>query len=444
MNGIDGDLIPSMSWRWTESDEDRFLADRPRPADETQKTVNAEAGATLVAQPGDWPEMRGPGRLGNVHGEKFGTDWNKTPPKSIWRQRVGPAWSSIVIIGPMLFTQEQRGPKEAVVALDAATGRELWSHEDETRFWDSTAGAGPRATPTFVNGRIYAQGATGLLNCLDAATGKLIWTRDIKADSGAPLPIWGFSSSPEVIDGLVIAYAGGTASKQLIAYRADSGEIAWTAVTGPVSYSSAQKVSIDGQSQILMLSDQELLAVEPASGKTLWQAAYPSIGIWRVMQPRLVEPADVLIGSEDLGLIRLGVSRKGDGWQAEQRWATKAMKPAYNDPVILDDHAFGFDGGIFCCVDMASGERRWKGGRYGHGQVLLLVEQRLLFVITETGEGVLLAANPKKLEELGRFAAIEGKTWNYPTIAHGRLYVRNDAEMACYELPVAEPEVAAR
>ena len=115
------------------------------------------------------------------------------------------------------------------------------------------------------------------------------------------------------------------------------------------------------------------------------------------------------------------------------------MKSAYNDFVVLDGSVYGFDKGIFCCVDAATGDRRWKGGRYGHGQVLLLADQKLLLVLGEYGEVHLLAANPDKLEELGKFQALNDKTWNHPVIAHGRLYVRNDREVACYELGAADP-----
>ena len=323
------------------------------------------------------------------------------------------------------------------MCLNAATGRDLWSHLDKVRFWDGQAGAGPRATPTFHDGRLYTYGATGILNCLDAATGKLAWTRNVAAETGAPLPMWGFSSSPLVAEDLVIVFAGGKDDQGLMAYRCGTGEPAWTAPTGPMSYSTAQLVTLAGQPQVLLLSDTGMIAVELASGKQLWQFDASANGVWRVVQPRQMNDAQVLVGSEDLGLRLLDVAHEGDTWKASERWTSLAMRPAYNDYVVLDNVAYGFDKGIFCAIDLDSGKRLWKAGRYGFGQVLLLTEQKLLVVLTERGEVVLVSANPKKHEELGRFQAIEGKTWNHPVVVRGRLYVRNDTEMAAFDLAPA-------
>jgi outer membrane protein assembly factor BamB len=392
----------------------------------------------LVFEPGDWPGFRGPDFLGEQEHPPIATNWSQSPPKLLWRRRVGPAWSSLVVIGNRLFTHEQRGEDEATVAIDAATGRELWSHVDRTRFWDGQAGAGPRSTPTFRDGRLYTYGATGVLNCLDAASGKRLWTRNVVDDTAAPLPMWGFSSSPLVVDDLVIVFAGGASDKGLVAYRALSGEPAWSASTGPISYSSAQPVTLAGQKQVLLLSDTGVAAVEASSGKPLWTYDSNGSGIWRVVQPRQYGDNRVLVGSEDIGLALVEVKRDGETWTSTQRWATKGMRPAFNDYVVVDDVAYGFDKGFFCALDLKTGKRLWKGGRYGYGQVLLLEPQNLLVVLSEQGEVVLLAANPLKHEELGRFHAIAGKTWNHPVVAHNRLYVRNDAEMAAFELAPRE------
>ncbi len=245
--------------------------------------------------------------------------------------------------------------------------------------------------------------------------------------------MWGFSSSPLVADAVVVVCAGGEGAKGLLAYRALTGEPAWTAPTGKFSYSSPQLTSIGGQTQLLFFSETGLTAFDLASGKVLWEHAALASN-WRAVQPHTIGDAEILIGSEDLGLVLLDVTRADNAWGCSQRWATKAMKPAYNDFVVHDGFVYGFDGGVFGCVELTTGKRQWKGGRYGHGQVLLLADQPLLLVLTEKGEVVLVATNPKKLEELTRFQAIQGKTWNHPVVAHGRLYVRNDEEMACYSV----------
>jgi outer membrane protein assembly factor BamB len=441
MDGLSGDLKADVHWRWeptAEFEYQKYLATLPKSGESTSQP-NAGAGdnsaVEVTAGPGDWSAFRGPLRNGEVRGLEIATDWQKSPPSLVWRERIGPAWSSMLIIGGQLFTQEQVGDDEVVVCLDAKTGHRLWTHADKTRYWDSQSGAGPRGTPELADGLLYTQGAKGILNCLDAATGRVKWSRDIAKDSSAPLPIWGFSSSPVVLGGVVITFAGGKDEHGLVAYSTTDGNPAWHVATGPISYSSAQPVEIDGDKQALFMSDAGLLAVDPSSGEILWQYAADGHGVWRATQPAALGPEQILFGSEDLGTVCLDVHREGGDWKATKSWASRALKPAYNDFVLYDGCAYGFDGGTFCAIDTKSGKRRWKGGRYGHGQVLLLSDQGLLLVTAESGEAVLLQATPDKHQELARFQAIEGKTWNHPAIAHGCFYVRNDQEIACYQLP---------
>jgi outer membrane protein assembly factor BamB len=331
---------------------------------------------------------------------------------------------------------------EAVVCLDARTGAEIWSHQDAARFEDGQAGPGPRATPTFAGGRVYALGATGILNCLDAATGARKWSRNIAADAGAKAPLWGFSSSPLVVGSVVVVFAGGDGSKSLLAYHAESGDPAWTAPAGTHSYSSPHSATLDGEEQVLFFGDRGLVSVNPASGAVLWQGSVPGSGMPRSLQPWVGGKGQVLLGSgSDFGAALLEVRRDGKGWSVTERWTSRRLKPSFNDFVVHDGFVYGFDNNVFCCLDLQTGQRRWKEGRYDHGQVLLLAEQGLLLVVSEMGEAILLAARPDRHEELGRFQAINGhqadheKTWNHPVVAHGRLYVRNATEIACYELP---------
>jgi outer membrane protein assembly factor BamB len=435
MQGIDGEMHGAMHWRWSPTSEQLAMVERKKQAADAKSIVPAPAPSD--AQPSDWPGFRGAARDGRLSGVRIATDWSTAPPKLLWSGRVGPAWSSFAVVGDRLYTQEQRGPAEAVVCFDANTGHEIWSHEDEARFDDVPSGAGPRATPTFSAGRIYAQGATGILNCLDAATGKLRWTHDIAADSATDgkktaVPMWGFSSSPLVVGDAVVVYAGG-GDKGLLAYNADSGKLIWTAAAGKISYSSPQAMTFGGASQIVFFGDHGLTAVEPEHGAVRWTFDSPGGQAWRAITPRQLGDR-ILFGSEDLGAVAVDVKRTGDKWSATREWATKNFKPAYNDFVDLDGNVYGFDGSVFCCVDAATGQRRWKAGHYGHGQVLLIADQKLLLVLAESGEAVLVAANPTKLEELGRFQAVEGKTWNHPVVAQNRLFVRNDQQMACYQL----------
>jgi outer membrane protein assembly factor BamB len=451
MEGFAGNAQSAFLWRWTPSGEELFLAEQ---ATKSLPAVGATAAEPLVATGADWPGFRGAARDGAVHDVQIATNWGDSPPKELWRRRVGPGWSSIAVVGARLFTQEQRANDEAVVCFDANTGEQVWVHVDRGRFDEAMGGVGPRATPTFAHRSLYALGATGILNCLDAATGDLKWSRDVKADGQSATPIWGFCSSPLVVDGKVIVFAGAgeshageeqtpvdpspkpTEHHALLAYDAGTGELAWRAAAGSHSYSSPQLAEFDGTPQVLFLSNTMLAAVDPATGKSLWnlptnarREGVPAI------QPHVLGDAGLIASfSADSPLIRCKVVHEGDAWSIDETWSSRALKPFFSDFVQVDDALYGFDGNIFCCVDATTGKRLWKGGRYGSGQVLLVAEQPVLVVVTEAGEAVLVAADAQEHRELGRFQAIEGKTWQHPTIVRGRLYVRNAEEMACFKL----------
>lgn len=446
VTGITGDMKSDMHWRWTPTAEETYIATRSetaaeQPADTAAAPDEAEA---IVAAPDDWPGFRGPSRNGEVHGLSIGVDWKQSPPTQLWRQKIGPGWSSMAVVGGRLFTQEQVGEKEVVVCLDARTGKRLWSHEDAARLVDSQGGPGPRATPQFVAGDLYTQGATGILNCLNAANGRLKWSRDIAKDAAAPLPMWGFSSSPLVIGDVVVTYAGGKGDKGLLAYHTTDGSPAWSVATGAISYSSPQPITPAGETQVVIVSDAGILAVEPASGDIAWRFEANGQGVWRAAQPTEQEDGSLLIGSEDLGTVCLDL-RKVDGeWQPRERYRSNKLRPSFDDFVLYQGCAYGFDLRVFCCFDTKTGKPRWRGGRYGNGQVLLLRDQGLLLISAESGEVVLAAASPQGHRELARMQAIEGKTWNHQAIANGNLFVRNDQEITCYRLPPPGDEMAAK
>jgi outer membrane protein assembly factor BamB len=428
MQELRGNGQPDLRWRWTPAAGDRYVAEQPADP--------GGDGPALTLRPGDWPGFRGPERDAIVRGVKIATDWKTAPPDLLWRKPIGEGWSSLAVIGDRLFTQEQAGPVERVVCMDAATGQLLWAHEDTARHTDSQGGDGPRATPTFADGRIYTLGATGILNCLDAATGAAKWHRNIALDAGTKAPLWGFASSPLVVDGRVVVFAGGKGDKTLLVYRADSGTPEWSAAAGETSYSSPQLVSLGGQPQVLFLGDQGLAGFAPDTGAVLWQDRTPAGGpsMPRSIQPHLLGQGLVFDAGAGVGTMRIDVRRENGTWTPTERWTSRYLKPAFNDFVLHDGSAYGFDGQEFTCIDVETGERRWKAGKYKSGQVLLLEDQRLLVVVTEEGEVVLVPADPYRHAEWGRFQAISGKTWNHPVLAHGRLYVRNAEEIACYRL----------
>ena len=453
-NGISGDAVSDFAWRWAETAEERLLvhaSDKPMaqpppvappvatsilkaPAEAPVAAKVVDRAATVLPPPAgaDWPGFRGPNRNGVLPGVRIETDWSASPPVQMWRQPIGPGWSSFAVHGDRLYTQEQRGEDEIVACYNVSTGKPVWRHSDAARFWESNAGAGPRATPTLNNGRVYTFGGTGIVNALDARDGAVVWSRNAASDTGMKVPGWGFASSPLVAGDIVIVAAAG----KMAAYELDTGKPRWFGPDGGPEYSSPHPVTIDGVPQIPLLSKPGVTSVAAADGKRLWEHPLPP-GV-RIVQPALTAEGDVLI-SEGGGsnLHRIAVKQGSAGWAVEERWSSAGLKPYFSDLVVHNRHAFGFDGSILACIDLKDGKRTWKGGRYGHGQVVLLSDQDLLLVLSEEGELALVKAAADQFTELARVPAIEGKTWNHPVLAAGVLLVRNSQEMAAFRLTLA-------
>jgi outer membrane protein assembly factor BamB len=405
-------------------------------AAEPKAAVASRAPAPAVVKvEGSWPGFRGPQRDGVVRGVRVATDWTRSKPVQLWRRPIGPGWSSFAVRGDLVYTQEQRGEHEVVSCYRLSTGEPAWRHRDAVRFYESNAGPGPRSTPTIHNGRVYTLGATGIVNALDASNGTVVWSRNAQMDTGAPLPGWGFAGSPLVVEDLVIVATSG----RLAGYDAATGNPRWTHRTGGGGYSSPHLATIDGVPQILLLSGGGATSVSPADGMRLWQHPGPEGD--SIVQPAFAAAGDVLVALADMmggaGIRRIAVSQGPSGWTVEERWTSRGLKPYFNDFVVHRGHAFGFDGTILSCINLENGERKWKGGRYGAGQMVLLPNQDVLLVLSEEGDLALVSATPDKFTELARFKAIEGKTWNHPVLVGDVLLVRNGEEMAAFRLSVA-------
>jgi outer membrane protein assembly factor BamB len=408
----------------------------------TEKATTADTGPAVsasvtslddAASPAEWAGFRGAHRDGAVDSVRIAVDWTTSPPVELWRRPVGPGWSSFAVAGDLIYTQEQRGDDEVVACYRLATGEPVWAHRDRVRFWESNGGAGPRATPSVRGRRVYALGATGVVNALDARTGTRIWSRNAMDDTGASLPGWGFSGSPLVVGDMVIVAASG----RLIAYDAATGSPRWKGpTTGGGGYSSPHLFTAEGVEQIVFQRGGGAVSVSPADGSVLWEHAWEDGA--SIVQPAIVADGDILITGASamggLGLRRLTVARDQSAWTLSERWTSRGLKPYFNDFVVHKGHAYGFDGSILSAVNLETGERVWKGGRYGHGQMVLLRSQDLLLVLAEEGDLALVSATPDKYVEVGRVKAIEGKTWNHPAMAGTIVLVRNGEEMAAFRL----------
>lgn len=458
-DGIIGDAASQFAWRWTPTAEDKLLARAdliptapPPPVSVAPKAPKAEAPVPesksapppAVAIPPaetDWPGFRGPFRDGVIRSGRKSpvhVDWQVSALRELWRRPVGPGWSSFAVRGGLVYTQEQRGEHEVVAAYNLTNGAPVWVHTENVRFWESNAGAGPRATPEVSpDGRIvYAMGATGVLTALDSRTGAKRWSRNVAADTGAKVPEWGIAASPLVLGDAVIV----AASSHLASYEAAAGGMRWHTATGGTSYGSPHLMTLDGVQQVVLLSGPGAVGVDPAGGRVLWKHEWTAGA--PMLQPAMTPDGSGLLimnvtSGGGVGTRRLAVGRTSGNWVVEERWTSTGLKPYFNDLVVHKGHAYGFDGTILACIDLKDGTRKWKGGRFGHGQMILLPDQDVLLVLSEDGELGLVSATPDGFKEIGsRLRAMEGKTWNHPVLlGDDTLLVRNGEEMVAFRLP---------
>lgn len=448
LDGFAGDGRMILVWRWT-----------PRVVTQWEPPTNPVPGETAAraepvdfshASPNDWPAFRGADRSGTAASVRLARDWHDRPPGLLWRRKVGAGWSSFAVVGRYCVTQEQRGEWETVVCYELHTGRECWTHADRTCFGEGTGGDGPRATPAIHNGRVYALGATGVLNCLDGATGRRLWQVNILADAGVANAPFGMAGSPLVTDGMVIVAPGGRGSA-LVAYEAESGRLLWRGGDGAAAYSSPHAavfgLSPGSESEasvvrgsILNFNAAGLFAHDSADGSVLcfysWVTPPEDNNVCQpVPLPAMAADAvgAVLISSGyGCGAALVDVVPEGAGWTIRERWRSRRLRAKFTSLVVRDGFAYGLDENKLTCLDLATGERRWLGGRYGWGQVILADD--LLLVQAEPGDVVLVEATPEEHRELARVPALRQRTWNHPALAGNILLVRNDREAACYQL----------
>jgi outer membrane protein assembly factor BamB len=424
---VTGDLVPVLRWRW-EPKSLPSLNSQSNP-----RSIAIPAHADLFTN--DYPQFLGPNRNATVDRPQLARDWKARPPQRLWRQPIGAGWSGFAVAGHRAITLEQRGETETVACYDLLSGTLLWAHGDPVHFQSSLAGEGPRATPTVAGQRVYTLGSTGLLNCLELETGKGVWSKDVVRDNQGEVNEWGMSCSPLVVDDLVVVSAGGRKDRSLVAYRTATGEFAWGDGTDGTGYSSPRLATLAGIPQILIFNSGGVSAHELSHGKTLWKYPWPG-GHPHVSMPVILPDDRVLVSSGyGVGSELIKITKDAEGkFTATRLWKSNRLKAKFTNVVYREGFIYGLDDGIMVCLDASTGEQRWKEGRYGHGQEILVKD--LLLVTAESGQVILMDPNPQQSRELTHFAAFNGKTWNPPALAGEYLLVRNDKEAACYRLPI--------
>ncbi len=380
-----------------------------------------------------WTEFRGPGRVGIYTESGIMTAWPSDGLPLLWKRPVGGGYASVVVAEGRIFTIEQRREKEVVASYDLDTGRERWIHGWDAEFREILGGDGPRATPVWHEGSLYALGATGELRCLDARSGMRIWSRNILSDNGAENLQWGMAATPLIVDEKVVVLPGGPEGKSVVAYNRLTGDPVWKALDERQAYVSPLLADLAGRRQILVVSASRVMGLAPEDGSLLWAFPWVTMNGINVAQPVVTADDRFFISSGyGRGAALIEISAHGDTYEAHAVWESSRMKNKFSSSVLYNGYIYGFDEAILACVDAANGDLKWKGGRYGYGQLLLASGH--LVITAENGDVVLVKAVPESHQEVARHSALNGKTWNVPAIAHGMLIVRNSTEMACFRI----------
>jgi outer membrane protein assembly factor BamB len=400
----------------------------------------ATSNLNLTVAESDFPRYRGANGDGQVRGLRLASDWSATPAQVRWQQPIGGGYAGFAVAGSVAITAEQRGPREAVVCYDRATGKQHWEYLYDAYHQD-VMGDGPRATPTIANGRVYSLGALGDLVCLDGQTGKRIWSVNILTDSAAQKVLWGQTGSPLVVDDWVVVQAGvnpdAPAGRSLVAYHQADGKRGWAVGQRKASYSSPLLATVAGVRQIVMFDADGLTGHAISDGAELWHHDWRTFSDMNTIQPVPVGNDRFFIASEaDNGGMMVQVSYTEGKWATREVWKNRHLCAKFANPVAIDGHLYGLSTGRLVCVNAETGAKMWKEGNFGMGQVLAVGAH--LLIVSDQGDVCLVAADPKQFRALARLRVFNDKTWNTPAIAGKELFVRNQAHMACLELPIAE------
>jgi outer membrane protein assembly factor BamB len=422
-----GGYVPVLTARKTKADFDAL--DRSRAA-QNQLAVPALPGARAAA---NWPGFRGANRDGASH-EAILTDWPREGLRRLWRQPCGGGYSSFALVEDRAFTLEQRRELEVAVAYDIGTGRELWTNAWPARFTEYHSDEGPRSTPTYDEGKIYVFGATGEFRCLAAASGAVIWAKNIVTENASKPPPYGVVSSPLVVGDRIVVHVNGLLENSVACYDKHDGKMLWSALKSDIGYASPALITLEGEQQVIICTRPYTVGLRLEDGAERWRFHWAVLGNERpVTQPLLLDSNRFFLSAAYMtGCTAVDVNRVGEVFQATALWRTRSLKTKFASAVLWQGFVYGLDEDILVCVDAQTGERKWKDGRYGYGQILLASGH--LVIQCADGDLALVKATPDKWDEVARVRALRGKSWNVPALGGGRLLVRNGAEMACYEI----------
>lgn len=384
--------------------------------------------ATTLAWGADWPRFRGPGGDGVSTETGLLKAWPDGGPKVVWRTDLGGGYSGISVAAGRVYTMFADGSDEFAICLEADSGREIWRHLTDGNFKDMH-GSGPRSTPTVDGDVVYVLSAKGKLHALAAKDGTPVWMRDLVKEFGAKTPRWGYSSSPLIEGKLLLLDVGGSGGSSIVAFDKKSGETVWRSQSDKAGYSTPIAVTIEERRQIVFFTGTKAVAVSPDDGSLLWKQPWKTSYDVNAASPVFIPPDRIFISSGyDVGATVYRVTTSG----VEQVWRNREMKNKFSSSVLYKGHLYGFDEKMLKCVDAASGEMRWRARDFGHGS--LVYADGHLIVLGDEGTLALVRATSEEYQEGARARIFAGKTWTVPTLAGGKLYLRDENEIVALDV----------
>ena len=384
-----------------------------------------------LAQSGaNWPQWRGPNRDGISKETGLLKEWPAQGPALVWKASgAGRGYSSFSIANGRLYTMGLRGDREFVIAFDIANGKEVWATPHGGAFRNDR-GDGPRGTPTIDGERIYALGGNGNLSCLDARTGKIVWTKNVLREFGASNINWGISESPLVLGNKVMVNAGGR-NASIVALNKDNGAVIWKSQSDEAGYSSAIPLQVNGGTQVVFFTAQRALGLDVDDGRLLWEYGKPANNVANVATP--IARGNRVFVSSDYGTGGGVVEIKADG-HAQEIYFTKDMRNHHSSSVLVGDYLYGFSSSVLTAMKFDTGEIAWRDRSVGKGS--LVYADGNLYCFSENGVVGLVEATPAGYHEKGRFRIQQDSlpTWTHPVVAGGRLYLRDQDTIYAYDV----------
>ncbi|MFQ5865239.1 MAG: PQQ-binding-like beta-propeller repeat protein [bacterium] len=380
----------------------------------------------------DWPQWRGPNRDGISKETGLLKNWPKAGPKVLWRIPFGDGFSGISVSQGRAYTMYAKRKDEYVVCLDASTGREIWRFRSGDNFSDWQGGNGPRSTPTVDGDLVFVLGAFGKLYALNPINGQKIWGYDLIKEFGSRRPQWGYATSPLVEGGLLLVETGGKAGNSIVAFNKQSGRVVWQALSDIPGYSSPIAITVHGIRQIIFFTGMALVSVSPTNGKLYWKHTWRTDWDVNAATPVFIPNDKVFISSgygKGAALFQIKVTN--NQVRANPIWESRAMKNHFGSSIFYEDHIYGFDNATLKCIEVSSGAEKWKQRGFGKGTLILA--DGYLIVLSDRGKLALIQATPTGYKEKASAQVLRGKCWTIPTLANGKLYLRNQKEMLCLD-----------